>query len=438
MFTTTNDANNTNSRHNDTPPPSSSSSSSASSSSSSDIAMHCETTTSDNVKTLSAPATDEKSEEDALLKEKALASSADRTQHRMHHTDLRKEHEQTTTTTTASSGSDYLLPSSKLWQTILVGADKLEIFGSIHVRSNNVRLLSCLIDEQLSLDSVDSSLSFSSAASISSGGGSCSSKLLCSKNAKLAAASNFAQKFIAESATSRLIAKAAALHQVNATAGRYHQQAPHSRHHRRHSNHHQYRSSQAPHKQQRHSNSNSNYRHVYNTQRCCQTFVNGAGKSYDVYARKAESQAAKVTPSVGGSRRKHANIFATPRVSQHLAYTDSEQNEYVDEEHLENEHDAVIVSGNAQNVVAASQDADYIEEDYEDDLVMDGGVMESEYSRFNKHASSGAKNGKHLKKKVKGGLEETRYITMEYYFLNVWTREREGTWTLILGINRSA
>jgi hypothetical protein len=72
---------------------------------------------------------------------------------------------------------EYLVPSSKLWSTILIGADKLEIFGSIHVRSNNVRLLSCLIDEQLSLDNSDTSLSFSSAASITSSG-SCSSKLL--------------------------------------------------------------------------------------------------------------------------------------------------------------------------------------------------------------------------------------------------------------------
>lgn len=62
-------------------------------------------------------------------------------------------------------------PSNKAMSSILVGLDKLEIFGSIHVRTNNVRLLSCLIDEQLTINNSDVSFSFSSASSsISSAG----------------------------------------------------------------------------------------------------------------------------------------------------------------------------------------------------------------------------------------------------------------------------
>ena len=61
--------------------------------------------------------------------------------------------------------------SSKILSSLLVGLDKLEIFGSIHVRSNNVRLLSCLIDEQLTFNNSDVNFSFSSASSsISSAG----------------------------------------------------------------------------------------------------------------------------------------------------------------------------------------------------------------------------------------------------------------------------
>jgi hypothetical protein len=50
----------------------------------------------------------------------------------------------------------------------LIGVDKLEIFGSIHVRASNVRLLSCLIDQQLQLSMSEigeDSSSFSSASS---------------------------------------------------------------------------------------------------------------------------------------------------------------------------------------------------------------------------------------------------------------------------------
>jgi hypothetical protein len=154
---------------------------------SSDIAMNMEanpttptgdssssssSTSSENKKSDSGISTNN-SDQDATMEDCAtksireISSSSEREHHRLHHLNLRSKDQ---------SDEDYLVPSSKLWSTILIGADKLEIFGSIHVRSNNVRLLSCLIDEQLSIDSSEINLSFSSAASISSG--SCSSKVL--------------------------------------------------------------------------------------------------------------------------------------------------------------------------------------------------------------------------------------------------------------------
>lgn len=73
--------------------------------------------------------------------------------------------------TEVETGSMPIQESSKILSSIMVGLDKLEIFGSIHVRSNNVRLLSCLIDEQLTFNNSDVNFSFSSASSsISSAG----------------------------------------------------------------------------------------------------------------------------------------------------------------------------------------------------------------------------------------------------------------------------
>ncbi len=91
---------------------------------------------------------------------KEIAACAELNQHRLHHMDPTK------TSSSSSNDDDPSLQSStaaleKLWSQILIGADKLEIFGSIHVRSNNVRLFSCLIDEQLHIDNQ----SFSSASS---------------------------------------------------------------------------------------------------------------------------------------------------------------------------------------------------------------------------------------------------------------------------------
>lgn len=68
--------------------------------------------------------------------------------------------------------------TSKLLSRVLIGADKVEIFGSIHIRSNNIRLLSCLIDEQMSIDNASEfkSLAYSStSSSISSSSSSSSS-----------------------------------------------------------------------------------------------------------------------------------------------------------------------------------------------------------------------------------------------------------------------
>lgn len=101
---------------------------------------------------------------------KEISTSAELNHHRLQHMELQKEELQT-----QSSALE------KLWSQILIGADKLEIFGSIHVRSNNVRLFSCLIDEQLHIDNQ----SFSSASSCVSQD-SCSSKILIKKsNCKL-------------------------------------------------------------------------------------------------------------------------------------------------------------------------------------------------------------------------------------------------------------
>lgn len=97
---------------------------------------------------------------------KEIANSAELNHHRLQHMALQKEELDT-------QGSAL----EKLWSQILIGADKLEIFGSIHVRSNNVRLFSCLIDEQLHIDNQ----SFSSASSCVSQD-SCSSKILIKKN----------------------------------------------------------------------------------------------------------------------------------------------------------------------------------------------------------------------------------------------------------------
>ena len=97
---------------------------------------------------------------------KEISTSAELNHHRLQHMELQKEELQ--------SQSSAL---EKLWSQILIGADKLEIFGSIHVRSNNVRLFSCLIDEQLHIDNQ----SFSSASSCVSQD-SCSSKILIKKS----------------------------------------------------------------------------------------------------------------------------------------------------------------------------------------------------------------------------------------------------------------
>lgn len=107
---------------------------------------------------------------------KEISTSAELNHHRLQHMELQKEELQT-----QSSALE------KLWSQILIGADKLEIFGSIHVRSNNVRLFSCLIDEQLHIDNQ----CFSSASSCVSQD-SCSSKVLIKKsNSKL---NNFRSK----------------------------------------------------------------------------------------------------------------------------------------------------------------------------------------------------------------------------------------------------
>ncbi len=85
---------------------------------------------------------------------KQISSCAELNQQRLHHMDIKTpEDDPSLLSSTAAL--------EKLWSQILIGADKLEIFGSIHVRSNNVRLFSCLIDEQLHIDNQ----SFSSASS---------------------------------------------------------------------------------------------------------------------------------------------------------------------------------------------------------------------------------------------------------------------------------
>ena len=99
---------------------------------------------------------------------KQISTSAE---HNLHHR-LNEE------VTTASSGLE------KLWLQLLIGADKLEIFGSIHVRSNNVRLFSCLIDEQLNIENAGNSFSSASSCVSTTDSSSCSlsSKLLAKNN----------------------------------------------------------------------------------------------------------------------------------------------------------------------------------------------------------------------------------------------------------------
>lgn len=99
---------------------------------------------------------------------KEISSSAELNHHRLQHIVLDQLKEKATENSALE----------KLWSQVLIGADKLEIFGSIHVRSNNVRLFSCLIDEQLHIDNQN----FSSASSCVSQD-SCSPKV--KQNAKL-------------------------------------------------------------------------------------------------------------------------------------------------------------------------------------------------------------------------------------------------------------
>jgi hypothetical protein len=99
---------------------------------------------------------------------KEISTSAELNHHRLQHMALSEKEELQTQSTALE----------KLWSQILIGADKLEIFGSIHVRSNNVRLFSCLIDEQLHIDNQ----SFSSASSCVSLQDSCSPKVHIKNN----------------------------------------------------------------------------------------------------------------------------------------------------------------------------------------------------------------------------------------------------------------
>ena len=100
---------------------------------------------------------------------KEISSSAELNHHRLQNIVLEQLKEKSTENSALE----------KLWTQILIGADKLEIFGSIHVRSNNVRLFSCLIDEQLHIDNQN----FSSASSCVSQD-SCSSKVVSKHNTK--------------------------------------------------------------------------------------------------------------------------------------------------------------------------------------------------------------------------------------------------------------
>jgi hypothetical protein len=385
---------NTNSNR-DTPPPSSSSPSS--SSSSSDIAISCESPLSSKSNEITN-STSSQSVGDIAQKTSASTTTED------HHTktsDILHEINSSTDIHNRFLQLDEDIdvpPSSKLWSTLLIGADKLEIFGSIHVRTNNVRLLSCLIDEQLSLigssssssqnSCTDSSLSYSSAASISSssgGGGcgvdlvSCSSKLMMMN--KLAMSQRH-QKYLANE-NARLMMTDAALKQVNAglaaasilgagVNGRSHISCHNNnnntnnntnslRHNYNHNHSHQKRNRRYRNHHHSHNKSHSHSQHHHNyirennqQQRCCQ--VNTIYSSN----RKLESTNAinsQTTTTIGssGSRRKNTHSFATPRnhststanaaaaAIAAVAYTDSEQNEYIDDE------DTAVILMNANN-----------------------------------------------------------------------------------------
>ena len=230
---------------------------------------------------------------------------------------------------------DYLVPSSKLWSTLLIGADKLEIFGSIHVRANNVRLLSCLIDEQLSMEHTDAaSQSFSSAASISSSGDSCASKLrhldAASDATKLAA---IIGKSLQQQRRLRLKTNDAVNARFIADMQQQQQQQQRRHHHHHHSHSHKrphggYRCSATECKRYRNSHS-----YASSQPRCCQ-----------VATSKSSYGRSKVVALEGSGRRKLAT-----RALPVAFHTDSEPHEYVEEDddededenkamHLENDH----------------------------------------------------------------------------------------------------
>jgi hypothetical protein len=391
--------NNTNNNANgDTPPPSSSS---PSSSSSSDIAMNCESDSSSPL-VAKSNANNVKSLDDSITKPEMTAdkkpevtreiTSSTDTIHNNHEDD---DHDQRHRRL-LQIDDDYLIPpSSKLWSTLLIGADKLEIFGSIHVRTNNVRLLSCLIDEQLSIDSnSDSSLSYSSAASISSSGGGdlCSSAKLMMMN-KLSH-----HKFVTNGGASAVrLMTDAALKQVNvdlaSRRANYNSTRHHHHHHNNHRNH--YKRSR---RYRNHNNHSQSHYVRENIQRCCQVnslYSNRKLESNSTTITNKNNPNSQIIMGMGGSsRRKSTHLFAAPR----NVYTDSEQNEYIDEEepnkliskesggngnasgaiNLENDH--VIINNNGESAEAASACFDI--DEYENE-VFDEEDVQDEYGHFN-------------------------------------------------------
>lgn len=329
---------------------------------SSDIAMNMEanpttptgdssssssSTSSENKKSDSGISTNN-SDQDATMEDCAttksireISSSSEREHHRLHHMNLRSKDQ---------SDEDYLVPSSKLWSTILIGADKLEIFGSIHVRSNNVRLLSCLIDEQLSIDSSEVNLSFSSAASISSG--SCSSKVLIKPSNK----SNPKYAKLDSSRIIDLVGRQASSARKSSFNDRHHQTRRHHHHYRRSSRNRRYRSHREQHrgyqrnccdldvyksprkqvsssepkiKQSTNRRKQTSYRNAFSTAQSVQEPVVGAELNEDIYDENNE---------INKNENDETNIEDFANNQEGIDYCDYEpecgEDEY-DEEELE-------------------------------------------------------------------------------------------------------
>jgi hypothetical protein len=140
---------------------------------------------------------------------------------------------------------------------------------------------------------------------------------------------------------------------TNSSRHNYNHNHHHSSHHkrnRRYRNHHSHNKS--------HSQHHNYHIRENNQQRCCQVNTiyssNRKLESTHLNNNAINSQAlTTMTTGSSGSRRKNTHLFATPRnnststanaVAVSVAYTDSEQNEYIDDE-----DSAVMLPMNAAN-----------------------------------------------------------------------------------------